>query len=139
MNSIAEHFLEIILKHRNVIEESFQKTIQDREVFATLLRNVEGVSEVFPSGGNFLLVELESAHSVASHLASRLLTYHQLYVKELSERFASGRGYFRLAVRLPQENAKLIAALSEELGVGPQSDLSGFSIPENSSRTFISS
>ena len=137
MNSIAEHFLEIILKHRPAIEASFQKTIKDREGFATLLRNLDGVSEVFPSGGNFLLVELENDGLVASHIASRLLTDHKLYVKELSDRFSSGHGYFRLAVRLPEENARMIAALTEELV--PESDFRGLSILDYSSTSLSSS
>ena len=33
MNSIAEHYLEIILKHRNALKKSFEQTAKDRAAF----------------------------------------------------------------------------------------------------------
>ena len=53
VNSIAENFLEVILKHRVSLEESFRRVCSDRVAFASRLEEVPIVEKVFASGANF--------------------------------------------------------------------------------------
>src|SRR5262249_61732518 len=58
LNSMAEFFLEVILKHRRALAQSFRQTIADREEFASALGNVPAVERVHASGANFLLTRI---------------------------------------------------------------------------------
>jgi histidinol-phosphate/aromatic aminotransferase/cobyric acid decarboxylase-like protein/CTP:molybdopterin cytidylyltransferase MocA len=112
MNSLAEFTLEIVLKHRNILAQSFGDTIRDREVFAAALANLPGVERVFPSQANFLLVRMKPGVS-GGGLCEELLRRHAILIKDISGKFADGRTYLRFAVRLPQENMRLVAALAK--------------------------
>lgn len=111
MNSLAEFFLEVILKHRIALQTSFDKTIRDREDFASALSSLPCVQKVYPSAANFLLVELND-HPKLPLLPSTLLSEHSIYVRDISQKFNNGNYFLRLAVRLPEENNSLIEHLS---------------------------
>jgi histidinol-phosphate/aromatic aminotransferase/cobyric acid decarboxylase-like protein/choline kinase len=108
MNSAAEFFLEIILKHRQALRQSFELTIKDRNEFAAKLKDVPAADTVFSSGGNFILLRLKSDKVAASHLTDRLLSEHAVYIKDISSKFADKAGYLRLAVRTAEENRRLV-------------------------------
>ena len=112
LNSIAEYTMEIILKHRKSLAQSFVDTIRDRNAFATVLSRVPCVDAVYPSGANFLLVALKPSVS-AANLTLSLLEKYGIYVKDISHKFQDNRGYLRLAVRLPNENACFVASMQE--------------------------
>jgi histidinol-phosphate/aromatic aminotransferase/cobyric acid decarboxylase-like protein/CTP:phosphocholine cytidylyltransferase-like protein len=111
LNSVAEHFLEVILKHRQAIDSSYRRTMEDREHMARELAACRGVRRVWPSGGNFLLVELHATREECGQMASSILLERGIYVKDISRRFPGDRGFLRLAVRLPHENARVVEAL----------------------------
>ncbi len=118
LNSVAEHVLEIAVKHRVSLADSFRATAVDREAFAADLASVPGVAKVHASGGNFLLVTLAAEAcrpGAVDALADRLLTGHTMYVKNATERIADGQAHLRLAVRLPDENQRFCSALAAEL------------------------
>jgi histidinol-phosphate/aromatic aminotransferase/cobyric acid decarboxylase-like protein/choline kinase len=110
-NSIAEFLLEILLKHRNGFSLSIKKTIEDREAFIAGLRTSSAVEKVFGSSGNFLLVKLVCSADQGKQISANLLAHHSIYVKNISEKFLDGSGYFRIAVRLPSENINFISLL----------------------------
>lgn len=110
INSIAEHFLEVILKHKDSIAQSFAKTVQDREAFSFALGKLPFVAKVHSSEGNFILIELK-ADSKLKDLCSILLLKYSIYVKDVSHKFNNGKRYVRIAVRLPQENQRFIESL----------------------------
>lgn len=112
-NSIAEFFLEIVIKHRLGLEKSYALTIKDREDFAKRLRTLDIVEEVFESGGNFILIKLRGDESTAQKVAELLLNEHHTFVKNASAKFLQGEGMIRLAVRLPEENALLVEQIKE--------------------------
>jgi histidinol-phosphate/aromatic aminotransferase/cobyric acid decarboxylase-like protein/choline kinase len=112
LGSVAEFLLEICLKHRRELAESFEKTKHDRTEFAGLLERTDAVLRVFPSGGNFILAQMRAAPQETAYLAQRLASEHAIYVKDASNKFCDGAGYFRIAVRLPHENASFIRALN---------------------------
>jgi len=112
MNSLAEFTLEIVLKHRKSLAQSFAETVRDRDAFAASLSNLSSVERVFAGQGNFLLVRLADQAGPALSIVDRLLSDHSILVKDVSPKFDDGRAYLRCAVRLPHENARLVSALS---------------------------
>jgi histidinol-phosphate/aromatic aminotransferase/cobyric acid decarboxylase-like protein/CTP:molybdopterin cytidylyltransferase MocA len=111
MNSMAEFFLEVLLKHRRALGQSFRQTMADRDELAAALAAVPAVERVFPSGANFLLARIAGGPGAAAALAAALLADHAIYVKDVSPRLPDGRGYWRIAVRLPEENRRLLTVL----------------------------
>lgn len=118
LNSIAEHFLEVILKHREVIVKSFQQTAQDRVQFADILSALSVVEQVFPSGSNFLLTKMRLNRRLAKAWVETLLIQQSIYIKDVSDRFRGDDVFLRLAVRLPTENARLVAEMKKIAIVG---------------------
>lgn len=120
MNSMAEFFLEVILKHRRALEQSFRRSMIDRDEFQAALSALPCVERVFDSGANFLLVRMAGGLAGAAALADRLLAEHSIYVKDVSAKFPDGRGYWRLAVRSVEENRRLVGLLDREAGAAPR-------------------
>jgi histidinol-phosphate/aromatic aminotransferase/cobyric acid decarboxylase-like protein/choline kinase len=116
MNSLAEFTLEIVLKHRNILAQSFCDTVRDRDMFAAALERLPAVERVYPSQANFLLVRMKSGVSGGA-LCEELLRSHAILIKDISSKFSDGGTYLRFAVRLPEENMKLVAALAQEVRI----------------------
>ena len=113
LNSLAEYVMEISLKHRAAIDDSLRATAMDRDAFREQLLALDSVESVRPSGGNFLLVRFHWGAERGHAEAERLLSEQAIYVKDVSARFGDGRAWWRLAVRLPEENAHLCDAIAE--------------------------
>jgi len=112
MNSIAEFYLEIILKNKSSLLQSFTKTINDREEFAGKLQTLKLFDTVFPSGANFLLVKTSGNFQSTKSLVNHLLVNDSIYLKEITGRINDPESrYYRIAVRLPEENEKFIDAI----------------------------
>jgi histidinol-phosphate/aromatic aminotransferase/cobyric acid decarboxylase-like protein/choline kinase len=111
LNSVAENFLEVMLKHRPELEDSYERTRADRDDLARVLKASPLVDTVYPSGGDFLLVRLEVDATGAARRARILAEQHAILVKDASEKVADGRGYWRLGVRTPADHQRLGAAL----------------------------
>ena len=112
INSIAEFFLEILLKHRNEFASSIDKTVRDREDFSNMLLDCLAVERVFQSSANFLLVKLAFSASEMPQVVRMLLNDYNIYAKSCSGKFNDEAGYLRIAVRLPEENAVMANALN---------------------------
>lgn len=111
LNSIAERQLELALKHREVLAESFRRTAADRAELARALADCSIVDHVAPSAANFLLVRLSGSAADAAELADALLARWGLYVKDVSARFPGG-GWWRVSVRPAADRQRLIDALT---------------------------
>jgi histidinol-phosphate/aromatic aminotransferase/cobyric acid decarboxylase-like protein len=85
--------------------------MRDREAFADALRAVPAVSGVYGKGGNYLLVGLRPEAPAPLAVVDQLLAKHGIYVKDVSGKFGADERFLRLAVRLPEENERLVAAL----------------------------
>jgi histidinol-phosphate/aromatic aminotransferase/cobyric acid decarboxylase-like protein/choline kinase len=117
INSFAEFYVEIMLKHKNSLAKSYQRTIKDREAFADSLKSLSAVKKVYPSGANFLLVELKPGLS-ADSLSRRLIKDEKIYVKDISSKFkavGATSDFLRLAVRTPEDNKFLVDAMTKHL------------------------
>ncbi len=108
-NSFAEFYLELLLKNKNDLEESFKKTKKDRDDFCFLLNTISFVENVFPSSANFVLVKLKKGFDTIK-MSKELLQNNAIYIKDVTSKFDDEFPYLRLAVRLPEENIKLIDA-----------------------------
>ncbi len=118
MNSFAENYLEVILKHRTALKASFVQTGKDRAAFFLRLGESSQVEKVFASSGDFLLLRLAPGAPPADTLTRELLSGFSIYVKDVTDKFQDGNQYLRLAVRLPEENERLLAALAQIAGKG---------------------
>ena len=115
-NSLAELFLETALRHRKVIAQSLEQTRLDRALFLQALQNHPLVEQVWPSQGNFLLVRLTLARARLKSFLNQLLQRHGFYVKDVSGKFPPAGAWIRLAVRLPEENRRLLDAMASLAG-----------------------
>jgi histidinol-phosphate/aromatic aminotransferase/cobyric acid decarboxylase-like protein len=115
MNSMAEHFMEILLKHRNEIQKSFDDTVRDREKFSKDLEESPIVCRVLSSGANFVTCELSISENELLQLQRRLLSEHKIFIKNATDKFDDANAYIRLAVRTPDENACLVDLLNPKL------------------------
>ncbi|MER5669722.1 aminotransferase class I/II-fold pyridoxal phosphate-dependent enzyme [Pseudonocardia alni] len=111
MNSVAEHYVESLLKYPSELVSSFERTKLDRDLFAEELRVLPAVTAVHPSGGNFLLVELGPDAAAVATLEQRLLVEEEILVKNVSAKFPGDRRLWRLAVRSVGENRRLCRCL----------------------------
>jgi histidinol-phosphate/aromatic aminotransferase/cobyric acid decarboxylase-like protein len=115
LSSQAEHFLELTLKFRPELEASLRQTIADREALRAGLAGVAGVATVHPSGGNFVLVDLDGPADTAARTREALLVRDAIAIKDVTARFPDRVPRVRLGVRLPAENERLIVALGDAL------------------------
>ena len=114
INSIAENFIEILIKNKNEVLDSFNKTKVDRDEFVDQLKNVDIIKKVFDSQSNFILIEINKDKlNVDINLSEYLLENHLIYVKDISHKFHKDScSYLRLAVRTAEENLNLCHILS---------------------------
>ncbi len=113
-HSLAEIFLEVILKHRGDIERSFRQTRADRDALAEALARHPAVERTWPSEGNFILARLALPAERLGVLLDALLDRHGLYLKDVSAKLNPPGAWVRVAVRTPEDNARLLAALAAE-------------------------
>ena len=85
VNSVAEHFIELLLKYPAELPSSFKQSRMDREALSQELSRLDIVEEVFPSGGNFLLTKLRASEEEADRLADAVLIDHGICQKHLLE------------------------------------------------------
>lgn len=114
INSFGEFYMQIAEKYRKDYEVSLKRMKAAR-------RNlIQGMKEnpallVFPSQANYVMAEIINGMS-AGELTGRLLTKHNLLIKDLSFKIKRGkRQFIRVAVRDAADNEMLLAALREEL------------------------
>ena len=109
LNSMAEFFLEIILKNKRSLENSFLKTKTDRNHFRENLLEIGVFEDVYTSGANFVLISICQKKYDVTSLVEYLLREESIYIKDVSDKFKDdSKHFFRLAVRLPEENNRLV-------------------------------
>jgi len=113
INSLAEFFMEILLKHRTSLNVSYIQTIKDREEFIEQINNLNYDAKAYSSGGNFFVVKLKNSQNV--NLPEIMISKYSIFIKDVSNKFNDGNYYIRLAVRTPSENLKLVSILDIEL------------------------
>lgn len=112
MGAIAEHLLELLLKFRPALAQSYARTCADRDALAEQLRAAPMVAEVHAGGGNFVLARLHGPASGAAAVREHLIREHRINIKDVSSKFEDGAPRLRIGVRTAAENAVLVARLS---------------------------
>jgi len=112
LNSLAEFYLEIILKNKRALADSFKQTKKDRNVFAKTLQKLKIFDKVYPSEADFILVRTTDNIELSKSLAKVLLEKDSIYIKDVTDKMGqTNNRYYRFAVRLPEENKLLIEAI----------------------------
>ena len=114
INSFGEFYMQIAEKYVKNYAAALRKFKATRKTMGEALGGIPAL-RVIPSQANYFMLELTGNVS-ARELTRRLLTEHDILVKDLSAKLAqSGRQYVRVAVRTEEDNSRLIAALKEIL------------------------
>lgn len=98
--------------------DSNERVMKERRRLATLLSKVPGV-HVFDGEANFLLCRYAAMQYDVPKLAAALLQ-RRIAIRPCANFPGLDRTYFRVAVRQPDENNRLLAALADILGSGKQ-------------------
>ncbi len=91
-------------------ERTWQWLVPARRDFAAALAQIPGLQVMAPSHGNFLLVA--AADSVIP-LQRYLLVHHQVLIRDCVSFPELGERYFRVAVRQPWEQERLLKGLAD--------------------------
>lgn len=114
INSFGEFYLQISEKYKKDYIAALKKFRSERARYVDNLGKINGL-RVLPSQANFVMVEITNGMA-ALELTKKLLTKHDLFIKNLSAKVnKEGKQFIRLAVRNEEENNKLIEALKIEL------------------------
>ncbi len=114
INSVAEKTLELLLKNREVVERSFESTVADRDDLNEALSTSPLVARTWPSSADFVLVELAMDSDRGAFLADRLISRHNILVKDVSDRWGDGVARWRIAVKTPRDHRELVRAMTVE-------------------------
>ncbi len=115
INSFGEFYLQIAEKYKKDYQVALERFRKARATLVAALGEIEAL-RVFPTQANFFLVELVGGLS-ARELTKRLLTEHDILIKDLSAKIQKDRRQcVRSAVRTAEDNARLVDALHHIYG-----------------------
>ena len=101
-----------MLKFRVELAGSIAQTVVDRDELRAALERAPGVAEIYPSGGDFLLVRLALPAAAGARVRATLLAGPAIDVKDVSARFDDGAARLRIGVRSGPENRGFVEALT---------------------------
>lgn len=113
MNTIAENFIEILLKYRPEYEKSLKLVKRDRQDFFDELEQVSIVEKLYPSGGDYLLAQLTLSQEEEHELCQTFMNDHKIYLKPVREKFEDGKSWMRFAVHQPKQNFRLCKLMQD--------------------------
>jgi len=115
INSFAEFFLQLIVKYKAKYVNACGKIVRERKRFCSELSLIPQIRPL-PSQANFVTCEIVG-RMTATELTRTLLNRYGFFVKDLTGKLGipGTRQYIRLAIRKKSDNAKLAAAISQEL------------------------
>jgi histidinol-phosphate/aromatic aminotransferase/cobyric acid decarboxylase-like protein/GTP:adenosylcobinamide-phosphate guanylyltransferase len=113
INSFGEFFLQIFEKYKSDYIEGMNKFSKIRDNLYTQLNEIKHL-RVIPSQSNYFLCELLDGYK-ATTIAVKLLSEHDLFIKDLTSKNGFDGQYIRLAIKLPEENILLVNALKKIL------------------------
>jgi histidinol-phosphate/aromatic aminotransferase/cobyric acid decarboxylase-like protein len=114
INSFAEFYMQIEEKYKKNYDEALKKFRAERQRYVKELSKINGI-RVIPSQANYVMAEVTTGMT-AKELNRRLIVKHNILIKNLAAKIhQNGKQYVRLAVKMKEENDKLIEALKDEL------------------------
>ena len=88
-----------------------------RKEMEAALRTISGLT-VFPGSANYLLLKIENGRHTAASLKKALFRDH-IAIRDCSNYAGLGDAFFRLAVKLPEENRIVVDAIKKAFGAAP--------------------
>lgn len=113
INSFAEYFLQIFDKYKSVYKAACDRLSEERNRFEKALSEIKDIN-VFPSQANYIMCRYDGKKTI-TEITENLLQEHNLLVKDLTNKYACGSVYMRLAVLKPEDNDLLVEALKQEI------------------------
>ena len=111
INSFGEFYMQIYEKYHKDYLKACEQFREERKLFYDELQQIPYL-HVIPSQANYFLCEITEGSLSARELAVRLLSDHDILIKDCSQKAAfRGRNYIRLAVRDRKDNHRLVEAL----------------------------
>ncbi|MEW6558448.1 MAG: aminotransferase class I/II-fold pyridoxal phosphate-dependent enzyme, partial [Elusimicrobiota bacterium] len=112
INSIAEYFLEILIKYQDEFKRSCKKIIDDRKNFIERLKKIQWL-KIHLSSANYVFAKILSDRT-STEIKNILFEKHKALIKDCSNKKGLKEDkYIRITVRKPEENDILVNALSE--------------------------
>ena len=111
INSFGEFYMQIYEKYHKDYLKACELFREERKLFYDELQQIPYL-HVIPSQANYFLCEITEGSLSARELAVRLLSDHDILIKDCSQKAAfRGRNYIRLAVRDRKDNHRLVESL----------------------------
>jgi threonine-phosphate decarboxylase len=109
LNALAEYFLSLLPSTDGAYHDARKRLIADVRWLSGALRAIPGI-EVYPTGANFILCKVKTGLT-AAELQARLLTEHQMYVRDCSNKVGMDRFHIRVASQGREKDTRLVDAL----------------------------
>ncbi len=109
LNTLAQYFLSLLPPTDAAYHEGRKRLIADVRSLYGALRTIPSL-QVYPTGANFVLFKIQNGMT-ATELQSRLLTDHQMYVRDCSNKLGMDAFHIRVASQGREKDARLVEAL----------------------------
>jgi histidinol-phosphate/aromatic aminotransferase/cobyric acid decarboxylase-like protein len=109
LNMLAEYFLSLLPRTNEAYHAARKRLIEDVGRLYRSLREIPQL-DVYPTGANFVLFKINSGMT-AAEMQSRLLTEHQMYVRDCTNKVGMDEFHVRVASQGREKDEKLVQAL----------------------------
>ncbi|HBZ55204.1 MAG TPA: threonine-phosphate decarboxylase [Syntrophobacteraceae bacterium] len=110
VSTLAQIAGSFCLKQKDYQQATLKLVAEERSALEGNLGNQPGF-QVFPGRANYLLAHMEPMLPTAKTLREHLLQQDRILIRDGASFDGLGERYFRVAVRLPEQNRRLSAAL----------------------------
>jgi len=112
INPLAEKFFRLCIKHQADYEKARVRCIEETQSLAKSLAAIPQI-KVYDTWSNFVLFKILDENFDSVQLRDHLLSNFGFYVRDCSRKMGLGNRFVRVGTNLPEENAKLTAAIRE--------------------------
>jgi len=109
VNTLAQYFLSLLPSTDAAYHEGRKRLIGDVRWLYNALRTITGIA-VYPTGANFVLFKIKGGMT-AAELQGLLLSEHQMYVRDCSNKIGMDNYHIRVASQGREKDSKLVEAL----------------------------
>jgi threonine-phosphate decarboxylase len=109
LNTLAQYFLSLLPSTDAAYHVARKRLIGDVRWLYSALQPVPRL-EVYPTGANFVLFKIKNGMT-ATELQMRLLTEHQMYVRDCSNKLGMDNFHIRVASQGREKDSRLVDAL----------------------------
>jgi threonine-phosphate decarboxylase len=114
ISPMAEKFLRLCVEYRADYEKARLICIQETQLLVSRLSAVSKL-KVFDTFSNFVLFKILDERVTSVELRDQLLNQFGFYVRDCSRKAGLGDKFIRVGTNLPNENTRLVKAISDYL------------------------